>query len=257
MSDFAKRRPAQLSGGQQQRVALARALVNKPSALLLDEPLAALDLKLRQAMQLELKRIQRDTAGHVHLRDARPAGSAHHERPHRGHERRLGGADRQSHRHLPPAGHTVRRRLHRRGQPAARHPRSAAGRGCDGGRVRRHRRRARFRRCGRVGSGHGATREGAGRADGADERRGRGPSHRGRGHLPRCDRSRGHDHPGWHRGRRPPRGRPVARRPARAATPRGRAGTIRVAYLVPAAGGHSAAPPDPLDELDNPTDGGT
>jgi spermidine/putrescine transport system ATP-binding protein len=62
MSDFARRKPAQLSGGQQQRVALARALVNKPSALLLDEPLAALDLKLRQAMQLELKRIQRDTA---------------------------------------------------------------------------------------------------------------------------------------------------------------------------------------------------
>ena len=62
MSDFAKRRPTQLSGGQQQRVALARALVNKPAALLLDEPLAALDLKLRQAMQLELKRIQRDTA---------------------------------------------------------------------------------------------------------------------------------------------------------------------------------------------------
>ncbi len=60
LSEFANRRPAQLSGGQQQRVALARALVNLPSALLLDEPLAALDLKLREAMQIELKRIQQE-----------------------------------------------------------------------------------------------------------------------------------------------------------------------------------------------------
>jgi putative spermidine/putrescine transport system ATP-binding protein len=62
LPNVADRKPIQLSGGQRQRIALARALVNAPKVVLLDEPLGALDLKLRQEMQIELKRIQRDVS---------------------------------------------------------------------------------------------------------------------------------------------------------------------------------------------------
>ncbi|HQF93417.1 MAG TPA: ATP-binding cassette domain-containing protein [Microthrixaceae bacterium] len=118
LTEFANRRPNQLSGGQQQRVALARALVNLPAALLLDEPLAALDLKLREAMQIELKRIQRDV-GITFVFVTHDQGEALTMSDHRRHEPWSRRADRHPFGDLRPTRDDLRRRLHRFRQPPA------------------------------------------------------------------------------------------------------------------------------------------
>ncbi len=126
LTDFAQRKPAQLSGGQQQRVALARALVNYPSALLLDEPLGALDLKLRQVMQFELKRIQREVGiTFVYVTHDQEEALTMSDRiavMNAGNVDQIGTPDRD----LRPARDRVRRQLHRPGQPLARADRPVA-----------------------------------------------------------------------------------------------------------------------------------
>ncbi len=114
------RKPNQLSGGQQQRVALARALVNLPTVLLLDEPLGALDLKLRKGLQLELKRLQREVGTtFVYVTHDQEEALTMSDRiavMNEGVVQQVG-----SPRTLRAAADHLRRRLHRRLQPDAGH----------------------------------------------------------------------------------------------------------------------------------------
>ena len=113
LTEHAPRRPEQLSGGQRQRVALARALVGRPRVLLLDEPLGALDLKLREQMQIELKAIQREVGITfvIVTHDQDEALSA--VRPAGGVQRRAHRAGRRGPRGLRESGQQIRRRFRR------------------------------------------------------------------------------------------------------------------------------------------------
>ena len=120
LPNVAERKPSQLSGGQQQRIALARAIVNRPVVLLLDEPLGALDLKLRKEMQMELKRMQQELGITLYLRHPRPGGGADDVRPHCGDAERRGAAGRRPGNALRAAGQPLCGGFYRRKQFFAR-----------------------------------------------------------------------------------------------------------------------------------------
>ena len=159
LAGYQKRKPHELSGGQQQRVALARALVNRPDVLLLDEPLGALDLKLRRPLQVELKRIQTEVGiTFVYVTHDQEEALALSDRIAVMHARQ-GRAARARPRSCTTPRDAVRGRLHRHDQPAARDRR---------GRGRRGRRLA-------LGSGERIRAAGAGLRAGAGRRAQRPP----------------------------------------------------------------------------------
>ena len=150
---FEGRKPTQISGGQAQRIALARALINRPAVLLLDEPLGALDLKLRKQMQVELKRIQQEVGHHVRLRDPRPGGGDDDVRSHRRDEQGPVRAARRPGDPLRTPVDPLRGRLPRREQP-----RRGQGHRPRRRRVRRDHARQRGRRARAAGAGRGQDR---------------------------------------------------------------------------------------------------
>ena len=133
---FLHKPPAQLSGGERQRVAIARALVRDPAAYLMDDPISALDARLREETRVELKRIQRETGQDADLRHARPGRGDVGRRPHGDHRDGPHPSDRHAARDLRPSGQHLCRAAARLADDE--HP---AGRRSAGA-IRRRRRRA-------------------------------------------------------------------------------------------------------------------